>query len=99
MHKCHAKGWKHNTWKREVSYNKDYYALETFKKAQTLDLLNKIPIRHPEKIAKRELIFDIYRRDIVHWNTIEKEVKKLRFQIKQSVLLKLDLLNLDLRHL
>ena len=69
-------------------YNKDYYVLETFKKTQTLDLLNKLPIRHPEKIAKRELIYKINKSGFVHWQNIEKEVKELKSKIKQTVLQK-----------
>lgn len=66
-------------------YNKDYYVLETFKKAQTLNLLGKIPIRHLEKIAKRELIFNIGKTGFVHWSDVEKHVKELKSKIRQTV--------------
>jgi len=61
------------------------------KKAQTLDLLNKIPIRHPEKIAKRELIYKIDKSGFVHWKNVEKEVKELKLRIRQTVLQKISL--------
>lgn len=88
IHKNHKIGDKRYNNGVLFKYNKDYYVLETFKKNQTLDLLNKIPIRHPEKIAKRELIFKIENQGNVHWKDVEKEVKELKSKIKQTVLQK-----------
>jgi len=51
--------------------------LET-RKNDTIDLLNLIPIRHPEKIMKRELIFKIHRCSMNQWVEIEEEVIKVR---------------------
>ncbi len=47
-----------------------------------------IPIRHPEKIAKRKLIYKIDKSGFVHWQNVEKEVKELKSKIKQTVLQK-----------
>lgn len=91
MHKNHKIGDKSYNDGILFKYNKDYYVLETFKKAQTLDLLNKIPIRHPEKIAKRELIYKIDKSGFVHWKNVEKEVKELKLRIRQTVLQKTSL--------
>ena len=52
------------------------------------DYNNKIPIRHPEKMAKRELIYKIDKSGFVHWQNIEKEVKELKSKITQTVLQK-----------
>ncbi len=93
IHKNHKIGDKIYNNGILFKYNKDYYALETFKKAQTLDLLNKIPIRHPEKIAKKELIFKIQKQGGLHWQNVEKEVKELKLKIKQTVLQKTTLQN------
>jgi len=86
IHKSHSKG--HISYHKNVKfqYNRNYYTLETYKKEETLDLLGKIPIRHPEKIAKKNLIFDIYRRKLVLWKDIENQVKELREKIRQSVI-------------
>ena len=91
MHKNHKVGDKSYNNGVLFKYNKDYYVLETFKKLQTLDLLIKIPIRHPEKIAKRDLIYKINSTGFVHWQDIEKEVKELKSKIRQTVLLKTSL--------
>lgn len=88
MHKNHKIGDKSYNNGVLFKYNQDYYALETFKKSQTLDLLNKIPIRHPEKIAKRELIFSIEKSGFIYWNDVETQVKELKSKIKQAVLQK-----------
>ena len=84
---------------RNIAYNRDYYTLETYRKDDTLELLGRMPIRHTEKIARKNLIYSLARRDVVHWNKIEKEVKELRFLIKQTVLTRTNLLDLDLRYL
>ena len=91
MHKSHKIGDKSYNNGILFKYNKDYYVLETFKKAQTLDLLNKIPIRHPEKIAKRDLIYKINKSGFVQWQDVETEVKELKSKIKQSVIQKTSL--------
>lgn len=88
MHKNHKIGDKSYNNGILFKYNKDYYVLETFKKAQTLDLLSKIPIRHPEKIAKRELIYKINKMGFIQWQDVETEVKELKLKIKQTVLQK-----------
>ena len=88
IHKNHKIGDKSYNNGILFKYNKDYYVLETYKKAQTLDLLNKIPIKHPEKIAKRDLIYKINKSVFVRWQDVEKEVKELKLKIKQTVLQK-----------
>ena len=52
---------------------------------------NKVPIRHPEKIAKRGMIFSIEKRNVIYWKDVEIEVKELKSKIKQTVLLKTSL--------
>lgn len=81
----HKKGYVHYRNKVMFRYNKDYYTLET-RKIHTLDLLNKIPIRHPEKIMKRELIFRIHNKNINYWSEIEEEADEVRRLIKQSTI-------------
>ena len=66
-------------------YNKDYYILET-RKIHTVELLKKIPIRHPEKIMKRKLIFRIQAQNTNKWNEVEDEVDKVRKLIKESII-------------
>jgi len=86
IHRNHKKGDTsyHNGIK--FKYNKDYYVLETYKKEQTLNLLDKIPIRHPEKRAKIELMKKIQKEGYLRWTQIEEDVKGLKTRIKQSVL-------------
>ncbi|MBI2657929.1 hypothetical protein HYX08_04520 [Candidatus Woesearchaeota archaeon] len=90
IHLSHCKGHKYFNNGILFKYNKDYYILET-KRSQAISLLKDIPIKHPEKIMKRDLIFKIYNKGIVHWCEIEEEVIKLRFIIKDAVKSKTDL--------
>lgn len=91
MHKNHSKGDISYHKGVKFQYNNDYYALETYKKSQTLDLINKIPIKHPEKIAKIKLIKSIEKKGFRQWYEIETEVKSLKTRIKQSVTQKISL--------
>ena len=85
IHKNHSKGdFSYHRGVR-IQYNEDYYVLEISRKQQVLDLLRKIPIRHPEKMAKIDLIFDVERRKLVYWQDIEYKVKSLKSKIKESV--------------
>ena len=83
IHLNHKKG--DTSYKNGIMfrYNKDYYILET-RKSHAIELLKKIPIRHKEKIMKRELIFKIYDQNINKWIQIEEEVNEVRALIKQS---------------
>ena len=88
IHKNHSKGEIRYHKGVLFRYNKDYYALETYKKDQTLNLLRKIPIRHPEKIAKRKLIYKISENRFNHWSEIVDEINELKLLIKQSTLVR-----------
>ena len=79
----HKKGYVHYRNGILFRYNKDYYTLETRKK-HTMELLKKIPIRHPEKIMKRDLIFKIYDQNLKKWSEIEEEVTKIRSLIRET---------------
>ncbi len=85
IYPTHKKGFA--SWHNGIlfKYNKDYYTLET-RKTNTIDLLKKIPIRHPEKIMKRDLIFNIYNQNINMWSQIENDVNEVRKLIKQSII-------------
>ena len=88
MHKNHSKGEIRYHKGVKFVYNEDYYILETYKKDEALGLIGEIPIRHPEKIAKKLLMEKIYGQKTIFWKDVEKEVKALKEKIKESVLLK-----------
>lgn len=88
IHKNHSKGEVRYYKGVKFRYNKDYYALETYKKKQTLELLKQLPLRHPEKLAKKELIFSIEGCNLRYWKEIENVVKELKDKIKKSVKIK-----------
>lgn len=95
IHKNHCKGDSSYHCGKIIRYNKDYYAVEIQRKDQTLSLLNKIPIRHPEKIAKIQLMQYIKQKNFTKWYEVENQVKLLKSKIKQSVLQKTILENLN----
>jgi len=85
LHKNHSKGDTSNYNGRTFKYNKDYYALEIYKKLDVLNMLKLLPIRHEEKISKKDLIFNIQKRNLKLWSEIEEEVLNLRNKIKNEV--------------
>ncbi|MBI1972423.1 LAGLIDADG family homing endonuclease [Candidatus Woesearchaeota archaeon] len=88
IHKNHSKGDNSYQYGKLFQYNKDYYVIDVYRKEESLDLLQKLPLRHPEKIAKKELIFSIAQRGLVKWKDVENEVIQLRERIQRSVQLK-----------
>ncbi len=85
IHKNHSKGEISNHNGRKFKYNEDYYALEIYKKQEVVNLLKILPIRHKERILKKELIFNIEKRGLNSWLEIEEEVLSLRKSIKEDV--------------
>jgi len=65
-----------------ITYNRDYWYIGTSKKAHVIGLLNHIPIRHPEKILKRNLAFELEK---TSWKNADQKIKKLRNGIKNDV--------------
>ena len=88
IHKNHSKGDKSYRNGKLFQYNEDYYVIDVYRKEESLHLLKKLPLRHPEKIAKKELMFSIAQRGLVRWKDVEKEVIQLRERIQKSVQLK-----------
>ncbi len=83
--KTHSKGEVHFYKNKKFRYNEDYYTLELSRKREVFELLERLPIRHPEKIAKRKLIQSIETRNIKHWKDVENEIITLRKTIQESV--------------
>jgi len=72
-------------WKgRILRYNKDYYALEIYRKDDTLKLLNNLNLRHKEKIVRKGQLLEICKTKLIHWNDIKEAVIKLRKQIEEE---------------
>ncbi|MBT3865672.1 hypothetical protein HOF78_01040 [Candidatus Woesearchaeota archaeon] len=88
MHKNHSKGDTSTHNGKIFRYNKDYYVIEICRKNEVLKLLNILPIRHKEKIAKVNLIYKINKSKKVKYKDIEKPVKQLSSLIKQTVMQK-----------
>lgn len=82
----HAKGTV--SWCKGVKfvYNKDYYTLEISQKQAVIDLIGKIPFRHPEKKLRAQQILKIYNSKVFLWNDISADVIALRTKLRKSVL-------------
>lgn len=65
-------------------YRKDHWVLRMKRKAEVIKLLQMLPIRHSEKIRKRQLMFEL--KDKIHIKDIENFVLELRSEIKAEVL-------------
>lgn len=72
-------------WKgRILRYNKDYYALEIYRKDDTLKLLNNLSLRHKEKVVRKKQLLEIYNTKLTKWNDIKEAVMQLRKQIEEE---------------
>ena len=76
--KGETRKWKDKTF----VYNKDYYCLEICRRKDVIKLLRILPLGHSEKIRKRDMILNVERQNIKHWNKIENLIKRLRDEIK-----------------
>ncbi len=88
IHKNHSKGDTSIHNGKTFKYNIDYYVIEICRKNEVLKLLNILPIRHKEKIAKVNLIYQINKSGKLKYQDIKKPVKQLSALIKQTVILK-----------
>lgn len=91
IHKNHSEGDFSYYKGKMIKYNFDYYVIELQNKNKLIDLLNKLPIRHPEKIARKQQIFDIAKTKVYLWEDIANKVIELRKLIKESVKLRTNL--------
>jgi intein-encoded DNA endonuclease-like protein len=85
MHISHHKGFTSYSKGVMFRYNKNYYIIEIYRKEETIRLLKIIPIKHPEKLAKRNLIFDLEKK-FIYWKDVKDEIKKLNEKIEESVI-------------
>lgn len=67
-----------------LKYNKDYFALDVCQKKESIKLIKLLPIKHPEKLARKDLILEVYESDYVYWIDIEQKVKILLTSIKED---------------
>ncbi|MCK4496624.1 MAG: LAGLIDADG family homing endonuclease [Candidatus Aenigmarchaeota archaeon] len=77
------KGETRNHMKSVITYNKDYYILELCRKEDVRRLLKILPLRHPERIARKEIMLDLERKGVIYHKDTEKMIK-LRGKIKGS---------------
>jgi len=63
-------------------YSKDYWYIGTSKKFHVLKLLESLPIRHQEKLLKRDLAFNLEK---TSWKNADKKINKVRNNIKNDV--------------
>lgn len=67
-----------------------------YRKDEVLKLLKLIPIRHSEKIAKRNLIFKVSKERLINFEDVKDDIKRLNDKIEESVKTKiLNKLNLS----
>ncbi len=68
-----------------LRYNKDYFTLDITNRPDVIRLLGTLPIRHKEKIDRRELLLKIYRSKLVRHKEIEPQLRNLRNRIDTKV--------------
>jgi intein-encoded DNA endonuclease-like protein len=68
--------------KTKISYNKDYFSLELFRKSDIALILKALPLKHPEKIAKKQLILKMIKANLTKWSQAEPLVNQLTTEIK-----------------
>ncbi|MBR9682314.1 MAG: hypothetical protein GOV02_01440 [Candidatus Aenigmarchaeota archaeon] len=70
---------------RTIKYNNDYYCLEIWRRENVMTILKALSLKHPEKIAKRKLIYDFENKGFKKWNQVEDPIIELRRKIKDAV--------------
>lgn len=65
--------------------NKDDYILELCRKDEVIKLIKKLPIKHPEKIKWKSLIFEIEQQGFKKYKEIENRLNDLRNKISSEV--------------
>lgn len=63
-------------------YKKDYWSIQTSKKSQIFDILNKMNLKHKEKIAKYRLSIELMQ---TNWKNATEKIILLRNKIKKDV--------------
>jgi hypothetical protein len=69
---------------KRMNYNKDYYILELSRKKEVFNMLNKLPLRHPEKIARKEIMLKFIKNGVISHSQTE-EMMQLRNKIDNEV--------------
>ncbi|MAE42532.1 hypothetical protein CMO93_02065 [Candidatus Woesearchaeota archaeon] len=71
---------------RIIKYNKDYYAMDIYKKEETIKLLSILKLKHEEKIKRKNLALFLYSKGLVKWDDVKKPIRKLRELIQSQIL-------------
>ncbi len=79
LYKNFTKGTK-KTW----VYKKDYFALEVFKKQQTISLLHILPLQHSEKVSRKKMIQILGAENQCLWKDVQQPLQHLKNQISQD---------------
>jgi hypothetical protein len=77
-----SRGKSRITNKVRVTYNKDYFALELFRKSDVTKLLRLLPLKHSEKITKKEIILNMIKDNVTRWDQAEPLINQIRTEIK-----------------
>lgn len=93
---CSKKGETRYLSNIRIVYNKDYYILEISRKDETFRMLNELPLKHPEKIARKEIMTKLIKKGVInHSDTgemvelrdkIDKDIKKYVEEAKTNYL-------------
>ncbi len=86
VYKNFSKNFSRFANKTKITYNKDYFALEIFRKADIISLLKSLQLKHPEKIAKKKLVLTMINKKFTKWHQAEPAINQLNAEIKKRTL-------------
>lgn len=68
-----------------LRYNNNYSTLELSNRKDILRLIKDLPIRHSEKIPKKDLIIQITKNKFKNWSEIKDDIEKIREKIDEDL--------------
>lgn len=84
LYRNSKKGETRNHFNFKITYNRDYYILELSIREEVYSLLKLLPLKHPEKIERKNIILDLLERKVSYHKDTSKMLK-LRNKIKEEV--------------
>jgi len=66
----------------KIAYAKNYYMLEVFRKDDVKSLLLSLPLKHTEKLDKKNLILRMIKENFTRWEQAEPLINQIRADIK-----------------
>ena len=59
--------------------------MEIYRRNEVFQLLNILPIEHPEKISKKNLALNLIKKKVILWEDVKPMIQSLKSQIDEEI--------------